>query len=240
MTREGRPALWPRHLRHEGLRRRGAGRCAENLRSAQLATPIHLAASPMTRRSAASACAARWSADRECRCKPKGCIIGEPTEMQVTIAHKGKKSMRCHVHGIECHSSLAPKGVNAVEYAAEVIAYLKSHGARASRPKGRSITITTCRTRRCIPASSRAAPRSTSCPRIAASISSSAICRGTIPRRCWREVKRFAERQAAAGDARHRRRMPASPGSRSRPSPASTRADDAEITRARQGADPGQ
>jgi acetylornithine deacetylase len=62
--------------------------------------------------------------------RPKGVIIGEPTEMRVTTAHKGKKSVRCHVHGHECHSSLTPKGVNAIEYAAEVITYLKSMGRR--------------------------------------------------------------------------------------------------------------
>jgi acetylornithine deacetylase len=62
--------------------------------------------------------------------RPKGVIIGEPTEMRVTTAHKGKKSVRCQVHGHECHSSLAPQGVNAIEYAAEVIAYLKSMARR--------------------------------------------------------------------------------------------------------------
>jgi len=62
--------------------------------------------------------------------KPKGCIVGEPTSMQVTNAHKGKKSVRCHVHGLECHSSLAPTGVNAIEYAAEVIAYLRGMARR--------------------------------------------------------------------------------------------------------------
>jgi acetylornithine deacetylase len=62
--------------------------------------------------------------------KPAGCIVGEPTGMQVTTAHKGKKSVRCHVHGHECHSSLAPQGVNAVEYAAEVVAHLKRIGRR--------------------------------------------------------------------------------------------------------------
>lgn len=67
---------------------------------------------------------------KEMEIKPKGCLIGEPTDMKVSTAHKGKKSMRCHVHGHECHSSLAPKGVNAVEYAAEVIAYLKSMARR--------------------------------------------------------------------------------------------------------------
>jgi acetylornithine deacetylase len=57
--------------------------------------------------------------------RPLACIIGEPTEMKVVTGHKGKMSLRCHVHGRECHSSLAPTGVNAVEYAAEVIAYLR-------------------------------------------------------------------------------------------------------------------
>lgn len=65
--------------------------------------------------------------------KPRGCVIGEPTSMKVAIAHKGKKSVRCHVHGLECHSSLAPQGVNAVEYAAEVIGYLKRMGRRFAK-----------------------------------------------------------------------------------------------------------
>lgn len=65
--------------------------------------------------------------------KPRGCVIGEPTSMKVAIAHKGKKSLRCHVHGLECHSSLAPQGVNAVEYAAEVIGYLKRMGRRFAK-----------------------------------------------------------------------------------------------------------
>lgn len=65
--------------------------------------------------------------------KPKGCVIGEPTSMKVAIAHKGKKSVRCHVHGLECHSSLAPQGVNAVEYAAEVVGYLKRMGRRFAK-----------------------------------------------------------------------------------------------------------
>jgi acetylornithine deacetylase len=58
--------------------------------------------------------------------KPKGCIVGEPTMMKVIRAHKGKLSYRCHVHGREAHSSLIEQGVNAVEAAAEAVAYLKS------------------------------------------------------------------------------------------------------------------
>jgi acetylornithine deacetylase len=67
--------------------------------------------------------------------KPLACIIGEPTSMKVISGHKGKLSMRCHVHGKEAHSSLINQGVNAVEAAAEAIAYLKSM-ARRHRDEG--------------------------------------------------------------------------------------------------------
>lgn len=67
--------------------------------------------------------------------RPRACIIGEPTGMQVVRAHKGKLSVRCHAHGVACHSALAHRGVNAVEAAAEVIAYLKAM-ARRFREQG--------------------------------------------------------------------------------------------------------
>ena len=67
--------------------------------------------------------------------KPKACIVGEPTEMKVVIAHKGKRSYICRVRGLECHSSLAHVGVNAVEAAAEIVAYMKSM-ARERRARG--------------------------------------------------------------------------------------------------------
>lgn len=62
--------------------------------------------------------------------KPKMCIVGEPTEMMPVVAHKGKYSFQAFVTGKECHSSLAPEGVNAVEYAAEAIAKLRSIARR--------------------------------------------------------------------------------------------------------------
>jgi acetylornithine deacetylase len=62
--------------------------------------------------------------------KPKACIVGEPTSMQVVTGHKGKLSARCHVHGLECHSALAPAGVNAVEIAAELVALLRKMARR--------------------------------------------------------------------------------------------------------------
>lgn len=67
--------------------------------------------------------------------KPRLCIVGEPTEMKPVIGHKGKRSLRCHVRGYECHSALAHEGVNAVEAAAEIVAYLKSM-ARRFRDEG--------------------------------------------------------------------------------------------------------
>jgi acetylornithine deacetylase len=67
--------------------------------------------------------------------RPRLCIVGEPTLMQPVIGHKGKKSIRCHVHGLETHSALAHAGVNAVEAAAEIIAYLKGM-ARRKRDEG--------------------------------------------------------------------------------------------------------
>ena len=62
--------------------------------------------------------------------RPRLCIVGEPTEMRIVVAHKGKRSLRCHVHGYECHSSLIHLGVNAVEAAAELVAHLKAMARR--------------------------------------------------------------------------------------------------------------
>lgn len=67
---------------------------------------------------------------------PTGCIIGEPTGMELVVAHKGKQSFRCRVRGHEAHSSLTPHGVNAVQIACEIVTYLTGI-ARAFREQGR-------------------------------------------------------------------------------------------------------
>jgi acetylornithine deacetylase len=67
---------------------------------------------------------------------PAGCIVGEPTGMQLVVAHKGKKSWRCRVRGFEAHSSLTPHGVNAVQIACEIVAWI-ARRARAFRDDGR-------------------------------------------------------------------------------------------------------
>jgi len=65
--------------------------------------------------------------------KPAICIVGEPTSMQVVTGHKGKRSYVARVRGHEAHSSLAPHGVNAIEYAAELIGHLKSLATRKQK-----------------------------------------------------------------------------------------------------------
>ncbi|MGN1056140.1 MAG: acetylornithine deacetylase [Comamonas sp.] len=54
-----------------------------------------------------------------------GCIVGEPTSMQPVVAHKGINVWRCRVHGKSAHSSLTPRGTNAIEYAARLICRIR-------------------------------------------------------------------------------------------------------------------
>lgn len=66
--------------------------------------------------------------------KPKLCLIGEPTELKPVLGHKGKLAMRCEVRGAACHSAYAPYGVNAIEYAAQLIGHLGAIGAGLAHP----------------------------------------------------------------------------------------------------------
>ena len=54
-----------------------------------------------------------------------GCVVGEPTGMQVVVAHKGINLFTCKVHGRAAHSSLTPRGCNAIEYAAQLICRIR-------------------------------------------------------------------------------------------------------------------
>ncbi|MNJ13158.1 Acetylornithine deacetylase [compost metagenome] len=65
--------------------------------------------------------------------KPRLCLIGEPTELRPVLGHKGKLAMRCQVRGAACHSAYAPYGVNAIEYAAKLIARLGDIGTRLTQ-----------------------------------------------------------------------------------------------------------
>lgn len=90
------------------------------LRAPTLETPLHLA----------------FSYDEEIGCigvrslidmlsaapiKPRFCIVGEPTSMQVATGHKGKIAARVTCHGVEGHSALAPFATNAIYMATDLI-----------------------------------------------------------------------------------------------------------------------
>ena len=57
--------------------------------------------------------------------KPSFCIVGEPTEMKLVNMHKGKINFLLSFKGIESHSSLIENGVNAIDYCAGFINFLK-------------------------------------------------------------------------------------------------------------------
>jgi acetylornithine deacetylase len=82
--------------------------------------------------------------------RPAGAIIGEPTDMQPVIAHKGKRAYQCCVRGKEAHSALTPQGVNAIEYAARIISYIRHMAERMQacepRDHGFDVPFTTLQT----------------------------------------------------------------------------------------------
>jgi acetylornithine deacetylase len=56
--------------------------------------------------------------------RPWLCVVGEPTLMSVADRHKGKLALRVEVRGRAAHSSVPARGVNAVTFAARLIAKL--------------------------------------------------------------------------------------------------------------------
>ncbi len=74
--------------------------------------------------------------------KPAGCIVGEPTSMQPIIAHKGTHRFRCAVHGREAHSSYVTHGVNAIEYAARLVVFIRQLADRLAQIEQRDYGFT--------------------------------------------------------------------------------------------------
>ncbi len=90
-----------------------------------LATPLHLA----------------FSHDEEVGCigvhslidllaaapfRPVMCIVGEPTQMAVAVGHKGKLAGRMTCIGVEGHSALSPKALNAIHLATDMVGALRA------------------------------------------------------------------------------------------------------------------
>jgi len=120
-----------------------------DLIEAKITTPVHLA----------------FSYDEEIGCvgvrrllemmegmpiKPAMCIVGEPTSMEVVNAHKGKLAQRVRFTGLEAHSSLTHIGVNAIDYAAELIVFIRQLAKKLKEngpyEEGFEVTYTTLHT----------------------------------------------------------------------------------------------
>jgi|SRR5690625_1052521 len=63
--------------------------------------------------------------------KPLGCIVGEPTQMQLATTHKGKKAWRIQVKGKPGHSALPHLGINAIEQGVKVVDFIVSDPSMA-------------------------------------------------------------------------------------------------------------
>tara|TARA_B100000902_G_scaffold68013_1_gene74156 strand:+ start:1013 stop:2170 length:1158 start_codon:yes stop_codon:yes gene_type:complete len=63
---------------------------------------------------------------KELKFKPAMCIVGEPTLMSIATGHKGKTALRADCEGVEAHSALAPKGMNAIHLACDLINEIRS------------------------------------------------------------------------------------------------------------------
>jgi acetylornithine deacetylase len=74
--------------------------------------------------------------------RPAGCVVGEPTSMQPIIAHKGTHRFRCAVHGREAHSSYVTHGVNAIEYAARLVVFIRQIADRLAQLEQRDYGFT--------------------------------------------------------------------------------------------------
>ena len=74
--------------------------------------------------------------------RPAGCVVGEPTSMQPIIAHKSTHKFRCSVHGREAHSSYVTHGVNAIEYAARLVVFVRQIADRLAQAETRDYGFT--------------------------------------------------------------------------------------------------
>ena len=55
---------------------------------------------------------------------PSMAIIGEPTNMNIVVAHKGKRALRVVVTGASSHSAYPTDGVNAIGFASQLITHI--------------------------------------------------------------------------------------------------------------------
>lgn len=68
---------------------------------------------------------------------PRLCLVGEPTQMQVAVGHKGKQAIRAVCRGEAGHSALAPRFTNALHLAADFVQGLRQLQAELAQTGAR-------------------------------------------------------------------------------------------------------
>ena len=108
----------------------------DQLTSAKLAEPIHLALSYDEEVGCVGAVSLVQKIVDE-NLAPRGCFVGEPSSMRAIRGHKSMNVFRAEFNGVAAHSSLPSEGVNAISYALrfanfveEVSVELRSDGPR--------------------------------------------------------------------------------------------------------------
>lgn len=100
-----------------------------DLKEAGLARPIHLLLTYDEEVSCDGARRLIQDLD-ESGLRPAMCVVGEPSGMQPILAHKGRLAVRVAVRGRTGHSSDPARGVNAVQAAAEAVAWVAAEARR--------------------------------------------------------------------------------------------------------------
>ena len=121
-------------------------RLADRAAREPLAVPIHLAFSHDEEigcvgvRSMIDALATR-------AVRPRFAIVGEPTSMAIATGHKGKIGARATCCGVEGHSALAPRALNAIHFACDFINAVRARQERieheGARDDGYDVPYTT-------------------------------------------------------------------------------------------------
>ncbi len=65
-------------------------------------------------------------------CRPDAAIVGEPTDLQVVVAHKGAVRWQSHTTGLAAHSAMPERGQNAVYRMARLLPLFEQYQAQAA------------------------------------------------------------------------------------------------------------
>jgi acetylornithine deacetylase len=102
---------------------------AERAARRDLSTPLHLA---LSHDEEVGCVGVRSLIERmeQAPVRPLMCIVGEPTSLRIATGHKGKLAARATCCGVEGHSALAPRALNAIHLACDFVGVLREQQVR--------------------------------------------------------------------------------------------------------------